>query len=290
MVYKNIVSGIQILSVFYNLCSTLRKETIDMLKSIRTQKSIALIATLVVWLFTASQALWAMGPSRLLPNGSVKVYRGDQLVSVLSEEAPLPEGVLLAPEGQCGLRMDNLFMVAEDGSLFSVVTRDGGRELLIREGTIYFAVSGASGPLTFHTPNGIVATQRMILNASAEGGLLKGYVDATHDGTRIGVLEGGTLVVLTEGGERTIATGRQITLAQADLFDEEQATGPAGQAEAAEDKKLDAQEAQEDDDIPAAYFWGGGAALAAGIGLAAAGGGGGGGGGRFIPPASPASP
>ena len=196
-----------------------------MLKSIRMQKSIAVIATLVVWLFTASQALWAMGPSRLLPNGSVKVYRGDQLVSVLSEEAPLPEGALLAPEGQCGLRMDNLFMVAEDGSLFSVVTRDGGRELLIREGTIYFAVSGASGPLAFHAPNGIVTTQRMILNASAEGGLLKGYVDATHDGTRIGVLEGGTLVVLTEGGERTIATGRQITLAQADLFEEDPAAG-----------------------------------------------------------------
>jgi hypothetical protein len=261
-----------------------------MLKSIRTQKSLALIAILVVCLFTSSQALWAMGPSRLLPNGTVKVYRGGQLVSVLSEEAPLPEGVLLAPQGQCGLRMHNLFLVADDGSQFSVATRDDGRELLIRQGTLYFAMSGDSGPMTFYTPNGTVTTQRMILNASADGGLLKGYIDATPDGTRIGVLEGGSLVVLTAEGERSIAAGRQITLAQANLFDEEQATGAASRAEAAEDKKQDAQE-DDDDEIPAAYFWGGGAALAAiGIGLAAGGGGGGGGGGVFIPPASPAGP
>ena len=205
-----------------------------MLKSIRTQKSVAVIATLVVCLFTASQALWAMGPSRLLPNGKVKVYRGDQLVSVLSEEAPLPEGALLAPEGQCGLRMDNLFLVAEDGSQFSVATGDGGRELLIRQGTIYFAMSGASGPMAFHTPSGSLTTQRMILNASTEGGLLKGYVDATSDGARIGVLEGGSLVILTAEGERTITAGRQITLAQADLFDEDPAAGAVAEDNGAE--------------------------------------------------------
>jgi len=290
------VSGIRIFSVPYNLCSTIHDGTIDILKSMGTQKSIAVIATLVVCLFTASHALWAMGPSRLLPNGSVKVYRGDQLVSVLSEEAPLPEGFLLAPEGQCGLRMDNLFMVADDGSLFSVATGDGGREFLIRQGTIYFAISGASGPLAFHTPNGIVATQRMILNTSAEGGLLKGYVDATPDGTRIGVLEGGSLVVLTAEGERTIATGRQITLAQADLFGEDPAAGAVDNSQDGSEGNgqegsdgTPGQEDEDDDRIPAAYFWGGGAALVAGIGLAAAGGGGGGGGG-FIPPASPAAP
>jgi len=269
-----------------------------MLKSIRTQKSIAVIATLVVGLFTASQALWAMGPSRLLPNGNVKVYRGDQLVSVLSEEAPLPEGALLATEGQCGLRMDNLFLVADDGSQFSVATGDAGRELLIRQGTIYFAMSGASGPIAFHTPNGIVTTQRMILNASAEGGLLKGYVDATSEGTHIGVLEGGSLVVLTAEGERSIATGRQITLAQADLFDQDPATGADAEDKAPEDAAENSQKdsegtqaaEEEDDDIPVAYYWVGGGALAAlGI-VAAASGGGGGGGGGVIPPASPAGP
>jgi hypothetical protein len=294
VLYKNVVFDIRILSIFYDYDSAVQREPIDMLKSIRTQKSVAVIATLVVCLFTVSQALWAMGPSRLLPNGKVKVYQGDQLVSVLSEEAPVPEGVLLAPEGQCGLRMDNLFLVADDGSQFSVATGYDGRELLIRQGTIYFAMSGASGPMTFHTPDGTVTTQRMILNASADGGLLKGYVDATLDGTRIGVLEGGSLVILTAEGERTIAAGRQITLAQADLFDEAPDAGAGaednGQEGDAQNDSEGTQAGQEedDDDIPAAYFWGGGAALAAGIGLAAAGGGGGGGGGGG--PVSPAAP
>ncbi len=196
-----------------------------MLRTLRAQKTSIATAVSIILLFVGTQALGAMGAGRILPSGQVKVYRGDQLVSVLSEEAPLPEGVLLAPEGQCGMRLDNLFLVADDGSRFSIAGSRAGRELAIRQGTLYFAMSGATGPVAFHTPDGVVTTQRMILKASSAGGLLKGYVDAAPDGTRIGVLEGGTLVVMTPEGEQTIESGRQITLAQANLFDEEQAEG-----------------------------------------------------------------
>jgi len=273
-----------------------------MLRTLRAQKTSIATAVSVILLFIGTQALGAMAAGRLLPSGQVKVYRGDQLVSVLSEEAPLPEGVLLAPEGQCGMRLDNLFMVAEDGSRFSIAGSREGRELLIRQGTLYFALSGATGPVAFHTPDGVVTTQSLILNASTEGGLLKGYVDAAPDGTRLGVLEGGTLVVMTADGEKTIETGHQITLAQANLFDEDQAEGQGAQnKKGPEDQQQDAQDngkdkqqgaqGDDDDEIPAAYFWGaGGLAALAGIGIAAGGGGGGGGGGGFIPPASPSNP
>jgi len=261
-----------------------------MLRSLRAQKTSIATTVSIILLFIATQALGTMGTGRLLPSGQVKVYRGDQLVSVLSAEAPLPEGVLLAPEGQCGLRLDNLFLVAEDGSRFSIAVSQEGRELLIRQGTLYFALSGATGPMVFHTPDGVVTTQRMILKASTAGGLLKGYIDAAPDGTRIGILEGGALIVMTAEGERTIEAGRQITLAQANLFDEEQATGKEAQDKSPQDNRQDAQD-DDDDEIPAAYFWGaGGLAALAGIGLAAGGGGGGGGGVGFIPPASPSNP
>jgi len=259
-----------------------------MLTSLRMQKSAAAAAMFVTVLFTTSQALWAMGPGRLLPSGTVKVYRGDQLVSVLSEEAPVPEGALLAPEGQCGLRMENLFLVAEDGSRFSIAGSESGRELLIQQGVVYFAVNSATGPLAFHTPDGVVTIQSMVLNAAADGGLLKAYVDAAPDGTRMGVLDGGSLVVLTADGEKTISSGRQIMLAQATLFDEEQ---PAQQVAQNEEPQDGNQGTDDDDKIPAAYFWGGGALLAVGAGALAFGNsGGGGGGGVFIPPASPSNP
>jgi hypothetical protein len=155
-------------------------------------------------------------------------------------------------------------------------------------------MSGATGPLAFHTPDGVVTTQRLILNASTEGGLLKGYVDAAPDGTRMGVLEGGTLVVMTPEGEKTIAAGRQITLAQANLFDEEQATGAAGEtSQDQEDPTQDAQQEDDTDGIPEAYLWWGGGALALLIAgaFAIGSGGGSGGGGVFIPPdSSPSSP
>ena len=59
-----------------------------MLRSLRTQHSTVAATLFTILLFIATQALGAMGTGRLLPNGQVKVYRGDQLVSVLSEEAP----------------------------------------------------------------------------------------------------------------------------------------------------------------------------------------------------------
>jgi hypothetical protein len=255
------------------------------------QKSTVAAAMTSILFFIATQALGAMGTGRILPSGQVKVYRGDQLVSVLSEEAPLPEGVLLAPEGQCGMRLDNLFLVADDGSQFSIAGSRAGRELAVRQGTLYFAMSGTTGPLAFHTPDGVVTTLRMILKASTAGGLLKGYVDAAPDGTRIGVLEGGTLVVMTPEGEQTIESGRQITLAQANLFDEAPAEEGAEAGKGNQEKEQKGN-TDDDDEIPAAYFWGGGGLAAlAGIGLAAgSGGGGGGGGGAFIPPASPSTP
>lgn len=202
-----------------------------MLRALRKQKATIAATLFTMLLFLSTQAL---GAGRLLPNGQVKVYRGDQLISVLSEEAPLPEGVLLAPEGPCGLRMDNLYLVADDGSRFSIAGGEGGRELLIREGTLYFAMSGATGPLAFHTPDGVVTTQRMILNAATGGGLLKGYVDAAPDGTRMGVLEGGSLVILTADGEKTIESGKQITLAQANLFDGDSSSGAGAEDNGAE--------------------------------------------------------
>jgi hypothetical protein len=64
--------------------------------------------------------------------------------------------------------------------------------------------------LVFVTPGGVVTAQQLILNAAADGGLLKGYVAVTGDSAEIGVFEGGSVLVSTVSGETTIQSGNNL--------------------------------------------------------------------------------
>jgi hypothetical protein len=154
--------------------------------------------------------------ARIMPGGKVLIYRGDQQVGELTAEAPFPDGALLACDGDCAVRMDGLLLVGADKSLFSVTTQANSRELQVRNGTVYFALSKMPHSLVFVTPGGVVTAQQLILNAAADGGLLKGYVDVTGDSAEIGVFEGGSVLVSTVSGETTIQSGKKIVLAQSD--------------------------------------------------------------------------
>ena len=230
----------------------------------------------LTWIFAFAFMLAGMAQAypiaRIIPSGKIKVYRNDQLVQVLQEESPLPTGAMLGAEGNCGLRMDNLFMVAEDGSLFSVQEGSGATQFKIEKGALFFAANSQTGTLVFETPAGIINTQQMIIQASAGSAMLKGFVDVSGGNTMMGVLEGGSMIVSTPDGEKMIATGKQITLAQAGLIkpaesgyqpppDDQGQPQAEGQPQD-EDQPQDASA----DDIPASYYVAGGllVALAAG--------------------------
>jgi hypothetical protein len=104
--------------------------------------------------------------------------------------------------------------VAADKSLFSVTTKADSLEFELQEGTAYFALSELPRPLVFITPHGVFTAQEAILNASTDGALLKGYVAATSEGTEIGVIEGGSLLISSSGGEKLVQAGNRIKVAQ----------------------------------------------------------------------------
>jgi len=226
------------------------------------------ILTLVLAL-TFSPCLAALSINRIIPEGRVLVQQDGRVVQVLSEEAPFPQGQMLATEGRCGVRLDDFYLVADDQSRFAISDGPGQREVLLERGTLYFAISRLPGQLLLVTPAGGVTVQQLILQTSGEGGLLKGYMAVSPGHTEIGVLDGGAMVVSTPDGEMTITEGRQITLAQANLFNEEAGQTPP-QAEGSDDEEK----------VPAAYYWVAGgvgvAAVAAGIWALSSGGGGGG--------------
>ncbi len=172
------------------------------------------MAGTVAVVFMMASVIQAAEAARLLTSAKVNVYRNGKLVQVLNESAPLPEGALLKPVGDCGVRMAHMSLVAKEGSAFAVNQVGSSVELGVESGTVYFAAASNAPKTVFKTPAGLVVTQQLIVKAAADG-LLKGFVQVRDDKTTLGVLDGGDMVVSTVEGERVIHAGEQMILAQA---------------------------------------------------------------------------
>ena len=77
---------------------------------------------------------------------------------------------------------------------------------------------------------------KILLNASSESGLLQGYVSVTDAVTKVGVLEGGSLLLSVGGRGKPSGSppGQELRLAQAGLFEDK------------EDKKEEPKDTSED--------------------------------------------
>ena len=102
-----------------------------------------------------------------------------------SKEAPLPEGSLLRCEAKCTVRLDDVYMVVEPDTVFSVTPAANRHELYVQEGTIYYSLSESSPPLEFSTPAGEARcrTQMKLGFASLSGS----HSNVTKDKTKISV-------------------------------------------------------------------------------------------------------
>jgi hypothetical protein len=245
-------------------------------------KAARLIIYLLVGLFSNHGILLAADSNRIYPTRKVTLYRGDQPVGVYTREAPLPEGTVIATEGRCAARLEDLYLVGEDQSVFSISTSSRQRNLFLSEGIVYFKTGEMRRSLNFVTPNGQISVQRIRLHAGLGDSAIKGYVSVSETQSEIGVAEGGSMDVLTDEGPMTIQAGKKLILAQADMDiglpeDEEpsaQAPPPAPESKPAtsERKKV----------VYGALGVGALAIIALGLG-----GGGGGGGGPVVSPSSP---
>ena len=245
---------------------------------IRTKFNIIAIFALLAFASTTFASGLSVG--RIIPKGKVTLFQGNQKIGEFSSEAPFPEGALLSVQGVCGVKMRDLYLLAIDRSLFSVTTDPDSRILAVKNGTVYFSLSSMPHTLVFHTPDGVVTTHQILLNASTESGLLKGYVSVADGITRIGVLEGGSMLLLVgDGKTMKINAGQELRLAQAGLFGEEE------EGEEEETKTEEEEEVEPTEGMSTTAKIGI-AVLGAGAIAAAAGGGGGGG----APPTSPNTP
>jgi ferric-dicitrate binding protein FerR (iron transport regulator) len=190
----------------------------DVMRLLRSKKIGIKLVVLWLTLFMACQGGVALaGSDRIFPTGKVTLYRGDKTVGVYTKEAPLPEGSVISTDGRCAVKLHDLYLVAEDQSVFSINTSGRQRNLFIKEGTIYFKTSSMRRAFAFITPNGQISVQRIRLNASFSDGAINGYIAVTENQSELGVAQGGSMDVFTERGPMTIQSGKKIILSQADM-------------------------------------------------------------------------
>ncbi len=174
-------------------------------------KSTLILKVLVVFLsFAMVTAGFSAGSNsgRVIPMGKVSIIEDGKVVGEFNEETPLPEGSLLRCEAKCAVRLDDVYMVAEPGTVFSVTPTADSHELYIQEGTIYYSLSESSRPLQFSSPAGGATTGDLTMTESE----LNGYVHATGNTTEIGVIGGGTMMLRTASGEMAVTPGNAVTI------------------------------------------------------------------------------
>ena len=175
------------------------------------------LAFFLIVLMTGQSTVALAGMDRILPSGEATLWRGDQKIGIYTREAPLPEGAIISTEGRCGVKLDDLYLVAEDQSVFSINTAGQRMNVFVKQGTVYFKTTAGQQKLAFVTPNGQIGVQRIRLQAAFGDASLTGYLAVTGDKSELGVAEGGVMDVLTDDGLMSIGAGQKIILAQADM-------------------------------------------------------------------------
>jgi len=214
------------------------------------------LAILVCLAFTTVGFAANPNSARIIPSGKVSIIKDGTVVSQFSQEAPLPEGALLRCEGKCAVKLGDVYMVADPGTVFSVESTATGHSLNVQQGTLYYSMTESSRPITFNTPAGNATTSDVALNDSE----LKGFVHVAGNKTDVGVIGGGTMTLETESGELTVASGKKVTMTAAEHEKAVAATGASGGMSKRTQYILGAV--------------GAGVAVAGGIALASSGGGG----------------
>jgi hypothetical protein len=237
-------------------------------------KSTVILKVLIVFLsFAMVTAGFSAGTDsgRIIPMGKVSIIKDGKVVGEFSEETPLPEGSLLRCEAKCAVRLDDVYMVAELGTVFSVTQTADHHELFIQEGTIYYSLSESSRPLQFSSA-GDAITGDLTMSANE----LNGYVHATGNTTEIGLIGGGMMMLGTVSGDMLVTPGNAVTIEGSDP--ETPVAGPieSGGGGLSKNQKIGIG-------VASTVLVATGLALL----LAGGGGGGGGGGGNSGSPASP---
>jgi hypothetical protein len=201
-----------------------QKREINMYRIKKQQLAAPMVIVIVCLAMAAAGFAADANSARIIPGGKVSIIKDSRVIGELSKEAPLPEGSLLKCDARCTVKTDDLYMVAEPETTFSVAPQATANELAVQQGTAYYALSQTSRALQVNTPPGNASIREFSVTDSE----LRGYVQVTGSKTEIGVIDGGTMTVATSSGDMLVTPGKQVTIAMVDSDPPAAETGGEG--------------------------------------------------------------
>ena len=172
----------------------------------------------------------AASPARIIPTGNVSLLADGKEMSQFRSEMPLPQGALMACNGNCLVQTQSLQLVAADKTVFALAESQKEWDLTVKSGQVDFAIAAQAKPMAFHTPHDIITAEQAIIPASSDG-LVRGYVSVTENGTELTVQEG-ALQVMSSDGRQLVQAGHSVVLAQAKVGKTEKAAAAGAAASA----------------------------------------------------------
>lgn len=175
------------------------------------------VAILLFFFLTAVVMAGPIQNSRLLPTDKVTVYDSGKKIGEFTREMPVPEGLSLSCVGKCAVKLEEMSLVAEDQSRFSISLKNKTMYLEVDDGVVYFGISSLATSIVFMTPAGAVSLNQLYLNVSSGTKMLEGYIKVSENSSEVGVIDGGNLQLLTNDGRELLKPGEKFILAQADI-------------------------------------------------------------------------
>lgn len=146
---------------------------------------------------------------RLVPGGSVKILETGVEVD---QEMPAPAGMLMACKGLCYIEAGGMRLAGADGTVFALQETADGYSVMVREGSLDFALSADSGPIEFKTPFDDLHASPYSLPASSDA-VIRGNLRVTEENAVL-TLAQGSLELTNSRGQTILHAGNAITLAQ----------------------------------------------------------------------------
>ena len=176
----------------------------------KRKKPFLMMKVFVVFVFLAFAT--AGFAARIVPTGMVSIIEDSKVIGKFSQEAPLPEGVLLRCEGNCAVKLDDVYMTVKPKTVFSVSPMADRHGILVQQGTVYYSLNESSRPLHFDTTAENMTTGDLYMTDDE----LRGYVRVVGNDTEIGVLSGGSMMLEIGSDEMVVLSGKKITITLAD--------------------------------------------------------------------------
>lgn len=157
-----------------------------------------------------AQPLFAGSAPRLVPEGSVKIL--DNGV-VMNQEMPVPAGSLMACSGQCYVEANGLQLLGADKTVFAVEEGAERFTVMVREGSLDFALGADAKPVDFRTPFDTLAAKPYAVQTGTDA-VVRGTIQVTEERALL-TLTQGSLELTGADGQKLIHAGNTLVLTQA---------------------------------------------------------------------------